>query len=187
MSRRVQENLISLGLLGIFICLLIASTQYGPRARMVPLPIACIGIVLVIAQLYWQNFRQADELNVDLMEVVGADRKIAEVEEKFAPVIVEVALQKGQRLASYTFRQELAAYAMVLALVACLLVLGPVPAVAIFTTGYLSFSKQTTWLKSALIGFSCAAFLYVTFGYSLGQTLNHGLLAPFIGRYIVNF
>jgi hypothetical protein len=187
MSRRAQDNLISLGLLAVFICLLIASTHYGPRARMVPLPIACIGIVLVFAQLYWQNFRRTDALKVDLMEVVGADRKIAEVEEKFAPVLAEVAPQDEKRLASYTFRQELAAFGMVLVLVACLLVFGPVPAVAIFTTGYLVLSKQTTWLKSALIGFGCAAFLYVTFGVSLGQQLNHGLLAPYIGRYIVNF
>lgn len=185
MSRRAQDNFISLGLLAIFICLLIASMSYGPRARMVPLPLACIAILLILAQLYWQNFRKSDDLKVDLMEVVGADRKIAKVEEKFAPVLAEVAPEEeGRRFASYSFRQEAGAFGVVLALAGLFFVFGPVPAVAIFTTAYLSISKQSTWLKSALIGVSCAAFLYVTFGYSLGQSLNHGLLAPYIGHYI---
>jgi len=36
------------------------------------------------------------------------------------------------------------------------MLVGPLPAVFIFASGYLGLSKQSTWLRSAAIGFSCA-------------------------------
>jgi len=183
-NRRIQENIILVVLLAIFIALFTMSFGYGPRARLVPLPIACLAIVLLLAQLYWENFRPADDLKMDMMEVVGADKNIAEVEVKFSSVMVAALPEDTWTPRVPTLRQEASAYGMVLALVGLLMLVGPLPAVFIFTSGYLGLSKQSTWLRSAAIGFSCAAFLYITFGFALGQKLNHGLMAPIIDQYI---
>ncbi|MGH6921058.1 MAG: tripartite tricarboxylate transporter TctB family protein [Geminicoccaceae bacterium] len=180
MSRRVQENVVAAVLLLLFAGVLIMSFDYGPRARLVPVPIAIIGIVLTLAQLVWQNLRGADDLHVDVLELVaGRDssnkRKTAQRE----------ALQRegGNASGQYTFAAQVKAFAIVGVLLALFLVLGPVPAIFLFSAGYFMLTGES-WFRGLLYAFLCAGSLYLVFGYILQVQLNRGLAAPLIGQYL---
>ena len=68
MSRRAQENILAIMLMAFFVGVLVISLDYSPRARLVPIPISVLGILLLGAQLVWQNLRSPDELHVDMLE-----------------------------------------------------------------------------------------------------------------------
>jgi hypothetical protein len=177
MSRRVQENLVATVLLLLFVAVLIMSFDYGPRARLVPVPIAIIGILLTLAQLVWQNLRGADELHVDVLELMaGRDgsnrRKSAQT---------ETASTTQQR----SLGAQAKAFGIVAALLALFLALGPIPAIFVFSAGYFILSGES-WFRGLLYAFLCAGSLYLVFGYILQVQLNRGLAAPLLGQY-VNF
>lgn len=183
MSRRVQENLVAAILLLLFVGVLIVSFDYGPRARLVPVPIAIIGILLTVAQLVWQNLRGADELHVDVLELVaGRDgsrrRKAAQSE--------AAQSEAGRGLAQHSLGAQARAFAIVGALLALFLVLGPVPAIFLFSAGYFILSGESSWFRGLIYAFACTGLLYLIFGYVLQVQLNRGLAAPLIGQY-VNF
>ena len=69
MTRRTQDNLVAAALLVVFGGVVWLCQDFGPRARMIPLPLAIFGIVLTILQIVWQNVRSTDELKMDLIAV----------------------------------------------------------------------------------------------------------------------
>ena len=176
MSRRVQENLVAAVLLLLFTGVLIVSFDYGPRARLVPVPIAIIGILLTAAQLVWQNLRGADELHVDVLELVagrdGSRRRKAAQDET----------TKGAAPA-HSLAAQAKAFAIVAALLALFLVLGPIPAIFLFGAGYFVLSGEAR-LRGLLYALACTGLLYLIFGYILQVQLNRGLAAPLIGQYL---
>ena len=180
MSRRIQENLVAVLLLLLFTGMLVMSFDYGPRARLVPVPIAIIGIVLTLAQLLWQNLRSADELHVDVLELVagreGSDRRKAAQR--------DVAQRQGDADAGqYPLAAQVKAFAIVGVLLALFLVLGPVPAIFLFSAGYFMLTG-ISWPRGVLYGFLCAGSLYLVFGHILGIQLNRGLTAPLLAPYV---
>jgi hypothetical protein len=180
MSRRVQENLVVAVLLLLFTGVLIMSFDYGPRARLVPVPIAIIGILLTVAQLVWQNLRGADELHVDVLELVaGRDgsprRKAAQSDAQNGA---------GRAAGQHSLGAQAKAFAIVAALLALFLVLGPVPAIFLFSAGYFILSGESPWFRGLVYAFVCTALLYLIFGYVLQVQLNRGLAAPLIGQYL---
>jgi Tripartite tricarboxylate transporter TctB family len=180
MTRRVQENLVAAVLLLLFTAVLIVSFDYGPRARLVPVPIAIIGILLTVAQLVWQNLRGADELHVDVLELVagrdGSNRREAAQSE---------AQNGGRRAAGqHSLGAQVKAFAIVAALLGLFLVLGPIPAIFLFSAGYFILSGESSWFRGLVYAFVCTALLYLIFGYVLQVQLNRGLAAPLIGQYV---
>jgi hypothetical protein len=174
MSRRVQENLVAAVLLLLFVAVLIMSFDYGPRARLVPVPIAIIGILLTLAQLVWQNLRGADELHVDVLALVaGRDSN----RRRSAPT--ETASTSQQ----HSLDAQAKAFGIVAALLALFLVLGPVPAIFVFSAGYFILTGES-WSRGLLYAFLCAGSLYLVFGYILQVQLNRGLAAPLLGHYV---
>jgi Tripartite tricarboxylate transporter TctB family len=177
MSRRMQDNLVAAVLLLLFTAVLVMSFDYGPRARLVPVPIAIIGILLTLAQLAWQNLRGADELHVDMLELVagrdGSDRRRA------------AQTEAGETIGQPSLRAQAKAFAIVAVLLALFLVLGPIPAIFLFSAGYFILTGEA-WFRGLLYAFLCAGSLYLVFGYTLQVQLNRGLAAPLIGQY-VNF
>jgi hypothetical protein len=176
-SRRVQENLVATLLLLLFTAVLVMSFDYGPRASLVPVPIAIIGILLTGAQLGWQNLRGADELHVDVLELVaGRDgsrrRKAAQSEAARSAA--------GQ----HSLAAQARAFAIVAALLSLFLMLGPIPAIFVFSAGYFILSGESSWPRGLLYAFACTGLLYLIFGYILQVQLNRGLAAPLIGQYV---
>jgi len=60
MTRRVQENIVAGLLLCIFAGYIIMCLGFGPNARLVPLPMAIFGFVLVAVQIIRQNLGPTD-------------------------------------------------------------------------------------------------------------------------------
>jgi hypothetical protein len=190
MSRRVQENLVVAVLLLLFAGLLVMSFDYGPRARMVPVPIAIIGIVLTLAQLAWQTLRGADELHVDVLELVAGRegsrrRRAGQSSAAQSAAAQSEAAQAGPGGADkHTLAAQAKAFGIVAALLALFLVFGPLPAIFLFSAGYFILSGEASWRRGLVYACACTGFLYLIFGYVLQVQLNRGLAAPLLAPYV---
>jgi hypothetical protein len=176
MSRRMQENLFALIMLALFVAIFVVSLGYGPRARLVPLPIAALGIIVMMAQIVWQNVRSTDDLKINVQELVGGSKasKLAGAAASVTPGPAPQAV----------IVRTLTAFGIVIALLALFMTVGPLPAVFIFSLGYFVLSGHCSPLRAFLYALACAAILYLMFGYVLRMQLNRGLAAPFIEQYV---
>ena len=166
MSRRAQENLIAAALLALFAGVIWLAQDFGPRARMIPLPLAVLGIVLTVIQILWQNLRPSDELQMDMISIdppAGAGQPEA----------------PRKRV---TWRQEAGALGMVGALLGLILALGVLPAVFLFTGGYFVLTRQYSWRASLIYTSILTAAVYLLFVVALQIHPYHGLLAPLFER-----
>jgi len=164
-SKRTQENVVAGLVLLLFVGLLVVSFSYGPRARLVPVPVAIVGILLTLVQIYWQNSRPAEELSFDLLEVLVAGQdKVPE------------AMKSDSR--PRTVANQLQGLGIVGALLALFLALGPFPAMFIFMTAYLSLSGYSRLLRSLLIATALTLGLWVLFVMILRVQVYWGLLEP---------
>jgi hypothetical protein len=178
-SRRVQENLIALAMLVFFAGIFAMSFEYGPRARLVPLPIAALGILLVLVQIAWQNFRSLAELEVDMLELVsGAETG------KRPPLPAGAELARTAEGEGGGPRRELGAFGLVGGLLVLCLVLGPLPAIFAFMAAYFAASRLCTWLMAVVFALAGTVALYLVFGAVLGVQFNRGLLAPVLSPYL---
>ncbi|MDH3508707.1 MAG: hypothetical protein OEQ25_16345, partial [Gammaproteobacteria bacterium] len=55
MSRRAQENILTAIVACLFVGYLVVASGFGPNARLVPLPIAGIGLLCLVIQIVRQN------------------------------------------------------------------------------------------------------------------------------------
>ena len=175
MSRRAQENIVGVIVLVIFVVMLYLTFGYSSRARLVPLPVCMFGIMLAIAQLVWQNLRSAEELRVNFLDVFGRGSARAAMTSPTAEQAVETEAPR---------KPELSAFGIVLAMLALMFVVGPLPSVFIFTAGYLSLTKHCSVMRALVYAAICAAVLYGLFGFALGVQLNRGVLSGFISEFV---
>jgi len=179
-SRRTQENIVAGVFLAVFLALLFMTVGYSSRARLVPLPIAVLGVCFAVAQLLWQNFRAADALNINALDLIMKRDVIAK-----APIDRQaVQADEAQPQAAGRFRSEPWAFGMVALLLALVFVVGPLPAVLVFTAGYLAITKHSSLVRAVFYAFACAAVLYGLFGYTLGVPLNRGLISGVLADYV---
>jgi hypothetical protein len=178
MSRRAQENLVAGVLLAGFIGIIVLSLDYSPRSRLVPLPMAVLGAILVIIQLVWQNLRSVDELQVDVLEFLTGHAR----GEKSAGG--DQARGSGNGSKHNEAMKNVIAFAMVAALLAAFLLLGPIPAIFLFTAGYLILTGYSSWPRGLLYGAVFMAIIVVVFGYVLKIPLDRSILLPGIGQYV---
>lgn len=167
MSRHAQENMASVVMLALFVGVIILCQDYGPRARMIPLPLAIFGIVLTLIQLAWHNLGSTDELQMDMISVKAPEMPVAG--------IVAPATEKKT-----SWRREAGAYGIIGILVAMILVVGLMPAVFVFTGGYLWLSRYCSWLMSLIYTALLTSAVYLLFVVALQMQPFHGLLAPLL-------
>ncbi len=173
MSRRAQENVVAAVLLLGFLAVIVMSLGYSPRARFVPLPVAVFGVILVAVQLVWQNLRSADELNVDVLELLTGQAK-------------EPAAKRqdgGEQEGWGGVLREVSAYGAVILLLASFLLLGPIPSIFLFTAGFLGLTQYFSWPKSLVYAAILTVTIVVVFGHVLQIPLDRSILLPGIGRY----
>lgn len=180
MSRRAQENLIAVMILIVFVGIIALCMDFGPRARMVPLPLAIFGLILIGAQIIWQNLRSAGELKVDLLEVLTG-----KTEEQSVSGTADVSSTEEVAPADRRprWRREVAANGIVALFLGLILLFGPIPAVFIFTGGYLFLSKHYPWFKGLVYTFVFTAVIYLLFVTTLEIQLYHGILEPLVDRF----
>jgi hypothetical protein len=166
LSRRARENLVAAMLLAVFCGVIWLSLDFGPRARMIPLPLAIFGVALTLIQIVWQNVRAPDELRMDLIRV--SDRASPGAA---APIGTEKPV-----------RSELHAYLIVAVLIGLIYALGLIAAVFVFTWGYFLLTRQYS-LRAGL-GYTVlfTAAVYFLFIVALQIEPYHGLLAPLVER-----
>lgn len=170
MSRHAQENIVSLALLVLFGLVLHACMDFGPRARMIPLPLATFGILLTLLQLAWHNFGGGVVPQVDMITVdAGALPSSGE----------------GQPRTERTEEQlgrwgEAGAYAMVALLVGLIFTAGIFPSVFVFAAGYLVLSGYCTLLRGLAFSALMTASIYLLFVVGLEMQPYQGLLAGWV-------
>lgn len=164
MSRRAQENVIAGALVGVFAGYLVLSLELGPNARLVPVPIALLGLVFLLIQLVSQNLRDGKEFHLDLFASLTSGVATPE------PRDSEPADPKAAR--------EFQAVGFLGAFIGLVLLFGPIPAVFLFTSAYLTATRHFAPLKAIAAAGACTAALYLLFAVGLQLQLYHGLLAP---------
>ncbi len=182
MTRRMQENLVAFIILGIFVAAIVASLDYGPRARLVPIPIAVIGILFMVGQIILQNIKSEDSLQIDLLEFLTKQGDKADPVLAAAAAAPPVATKRGP-----TPKSELQAFGIVALLVAIFLVLGPIPAMFIFTAGYFTVSRHHALWKGIAYSAFWTTLVYLVFTTGLKVQLDRNLLGirfDTIGKWI---
>jgi len=179
MSRKLQENLIIGLIIAVLASVIYVSLGYGPRARMVPIPVAAFGLVLAIVQLIWQNLRSTEELHVDLLEVLTKRSEAGHGQGAGAPTAPSAAAgtkEAPRRL----WPKELAALALVLGFLGLVLLIGPIPSIFIFTGGYFLVSRHYSWPKA--LGYTAifTIAVYLLFVVGLEIQLYHGAIEPLV-------
>jgi len=171
MSRRAQENLIAAALIVLFAGIIWLCQDFGPRARMIPLPLAILGIVLTVIQIVWQNWRPAGELQMEMIEV-EAPGELPKPEGSAAPAKKRI-----------TWRHEAGAVVIVLILLGLIFLVGIIPAVFVFTCGYFRVTGLYSWRASLLYTAVLTAAVYLLFGVALQIQPYHGLLETVVERF----
>ena len=174
MSRRAQENIVAAALLALFAGIIWLCQDFGPRARMIPLPLAVFGIVLTVIQILWQNLRSTDELQMDMI-AVQAPGALPEPDGGGGAA-------KGPG-AKVTWRQEAGAFAIVAALLGLIFLVGIIPAVFLFTGGYFRVTRLYSWRASLIYTAILTAAVYLLFVQALQIQPYHGLLAPLVEHF----
>jgi hypothetical protein len=186
MSRRAQENLVAGVLLAAFLGIIVLSLGYSPRSRLVPLPMAVLGAILVTVQLVWQNVRSVDELQVDVLEFLTGQSRAA-ADQHAPPGSKDIgnagSLTRKDARTGGSWK-NFVAFGMVAALLAGFLLLGPIPAIFLFTSGYLILTKYSSWAKGLAYAALFTAIIVVVFGHILKIPLDRSILLPGIGQYI---
>jgi hypothetical protein len=182
-SRRLQENLIAVFILLIFVAAIVASLDYSPRARLVPIPIAAIGIVFIVGQIILQNLKSEDNLHVDLLEF------LTKPGEKADPAFAVDAGAPGTAAPKRgtTPVSEVQAFGIVALLVAVFVVFGPMPAMFLFSAGYFIASRHYAVVKGIAYSAFYTIAVYLVFSTGLKVQLDRNLLGirfDMIGRWI---
>lgn len=164
MSRHAQENLASVLLLAFFAGVIVLCQDFGPRARMIPLPLAVFGIVLTLIQLVWHNFGSPAALQMEMISVRAPDIPVADAPS--APV------------KKPSWQREATAYGMVGVMLALTFATGVMPAAFLFTAGYFMLTRYCSWQYSLLYAAVLTGSLYLLFVVALQMQPYHGLLAP---------
>jgi len=170
MSRRAQENVVAAVLLAVFAAVIAMSLDFGPRARMIPLPLAVLGVILTLVQIVWQNVASTESLQMDLITVAGRSEP-------------DAGMGVAKAGATASWRSEAGAYGIVAILLALMLAAGPIPAVLAFTGGYFLITRQYSWLASLIYTVAFTLAVYLLFFVVLQIQPYHGLLAPLIARF----
>jgi len=183
MSRRAQENVVAGLLLCFFIGCIVMSLDFGPNAKLVPLPIASLGLLLVVLQILWQNVAGRRELHIDLFESLTlpvAERVTANgaASSESSPTMPDhTPTQENQ---TDQGSREWRAFGFVALFIVLIVLLGPVLAVFLFSGAYLLLSKHCAPWKALVMAAGFTAGVYLLFVIGLQLQLYHGILEPLI-------
>ena len=173
MSRRARETAAVLVFLALFLGAAWLALDFGPRARMIPLPLALFGALLALVQLVLHERGLAQGLHMDLIRV---DRPVA-------PAGAAGAAEAPPQELLSPGATPLQAYAIVGGLLAMILTIGPVPSVFLFTVGYFVRTRYCTLTRALFYATVFTAIVYLLFFVALQIQPYHGVLAPLAAHF----
>jgi hypothetical protein len=178
-SRRLQDNLMAIAMIGVFIAVIVTTLDFGPRARMVPLPVATFGLILMLVQLVWQNIRPSEDLEMEMFgSLARRGREVGSKGQSDQPEVRDEPVVPWPEWA-----REAAAYGMVLAIVGLIFLLGPLPAVFLFAGGYFLLTRQYSVVKGLVYTVALTLAIYLLFVVALEIQMYHGVLEPLVERF----
>jgi hypothetical protein len=166
MTRRLQENILVAILIAVLAAVIWESFNFGPRARLVPIPIATIGILLLLFQLYWQNSRPAEDLNIDVFEFLTGRK------EETVGDLVATGKTKSRTDPEMLRRREWVGLLMVVLLILSCMLVGPIPTALVYGLIYFRFVAEYSWLKTVLVTVILTGSIWILFGELLGVQLD---------------
>jgi len=176
-SRRAQENVLAIVLVGILVAVILVSMNYGPRSRLVPVPVAVFSLILVIAQIVVQNTGSPDDLHVDVLEMLTrrTAREGLTDKAKAARPRPATAHPPGTRA-----RREVVAFVLLAILLGLVLLLGPITGIFLFVLGYAAVVGRLRWYSALALSFGVSGVLYLLFVVLLNTQMYYGILpGPF--------
>ena len=158
-------------LVAVFAAYLLMTLSLGPNARLVPVPIALLGLGFLLIQIVSQNRRGGEDFRLDLLAslTAGTGSSAAEASDGEEPETREMP---------ESFPRELQALAFLAAFIGLILLLGPIAAVFLFTSGFFLVTRHFAPLKAVTIAGLCTLALYLLFAVGLRLQMYHGVLAP---------
>lgn len=168
MSRRTQENLVAGLLVALFAAYLFLTLSLGPNARLVPVPIALLGLGFLLIQIVSQNRSDGREFQLDLFSSLTAGVASNEEEKE----------QESPGEAPAKFPRELQALGFLAAFIGLILLLGPIVAVFLFTSAFFVVTRHFAPLKAVTVAALCTLALYLLFAVGLQLQMYYGVLAP---------
>lgn len=169
MSKRTQENLVAGVLLLVFVAFLVVGTSYSPKARLVPVPLSIVAILLISLQLVLQNLKTDLKLNVDTMDLFANPGASDDDEPK------EEAVSHGP-----SARKEWEGIGIVLLFLAMIMLVGMMPAVLLYVFGYFVLLGREQWFKALIYAGVTTGILYMLFVKILQILPYEGLLGSFM-------
>ncbi len=166
MSKLAQENLVAGLVAATFVAFIAIALTYSAKAALVPVFVASVSLILILLQLYLQNFRKDIQLNVDAMDLVAryADPSLLEEEEH------------GESKKGST-KKELGAFGIVLLYLAMVFVFGLIESTFLFVLGYFLFIGRYRWYQSLLTAGIATFVLNALFSTLLGIRMHQGWIA----------
>ena len=173
MTRRGQENVLAAVLAALFAGYIAVALGFGPNARLVPLPIAGIGLACLLVQIMRQNRPGGLSKNrFSPLALLTGGRPTEDME-----------AETGAREPGRDAHRELEAFGFVGGFVVLIVALGPVPAVFLFGTAFLAISRHLSIWKAIMMAGVFTTALYLLFVVGLELQLYHGLLEPLVDRF----
>lgn len=167
MKQSTQELIMSILFILVCSAFLFASFQYGPRARLVPVPVAAVSIILVLLDLFFERVLKR-------RMAVNADE-----------IFVKAKPSGDSRETGQTMRQggqpEWAALVIVAVMLLLVVLFGIVGGLFLFVFGFFKFVNKTGVFKSAVWGVGVTAAVYVVFGLALKVVFYKGVLSLMSG------
>ena len=173
MSRRTQENVIAGLLVALFAVYLLMTLSLGPNARLVPVPIALLGLGFLLIQIVNQNRSDGREFQLDLLASLTGGVASSDVDQD-----EDVSGESNPEDTPAAFPRELQAAGFLAAFIGLILLLGPIAAVFVFTSGFFVVTRHFPPLKAVTVAGVCTLALYLLFAVGLQLQMYHGVLAP---------
>jgi hypothetical protein len=172
MSARARETAAALAFLALFLGAAWLTLDFGPRARMIPLPLALFGALLALVQLILNARGIAPGLHMDLIRVQppAATPEGDDGDGSWRP----------DPQASSPGATPLQAYAIVGGLLVMILAIGPVPSVFLFTLAYFFRSGYCSLPIAFCWAAAFSGIVYLLFFVALQIQPYHGVLAPLL-------
>lgn len=173
MSRTARELVAAATFFALFAGFAWLATDFGPRARMIPLPLAIVGMALSVVQIVLA-LRGHEQQRMKIIEVDVAALPPADPATGQAP-----ALPAGADKS----RSEWTAYAIVVGLTVLILAAGPVIAIFVFTGAYFARTRLYSVVRSLIYAALFTGGVHLLFFTTLQIEPYYGLLAPLMAQF----
>ncbi|MFM9857604.1 tripartite tricarboxylate transporter TctB family protein [Pseudoxanthobacter sp. M-2] len=165
-------TVMDLVVLAVFVTAAFIASEYTARARMVPV-IVTIGSAMFLLVHIGLQIRGAS-LDIDQRELMGRDvRRAAETAEAEEQAL---AAHDGRQIVTYQGGSLASGLAIIAGFPALIFLVGMLPAVFLFTFGFLLFISKFGLVRSLLAAVATEVVVYGLFVAALGVRMNQGIL-----------